>query len=102
MSENKEAEQTWNDSKDQQEGNAIEEPDKKELNDNEEPGETHEETTNDEIKSSSKIDIQSLYINSSVKLPQKESDGQNAFISYLIETEVSSFTAKSSPITLLI
>ncbi|KAH3679929.1 hypothetical protein WICMUC_000672 [Wickerhamomyces mucosus] len=37
--------------------------------------------------SSTKVDIGSLYINSEVKDPQKENDGQNPYISYLIETK---------------
>jgi sorting nexin-4 len=36
-----------------------------------------------------KVDVDSFYTSSVVKQPQKESDGQNAYISYLIETEVS-------------
>jgi sorting nexin-4 len=36
-----------------------------------------------------KVDVDSFYTTSVVKQPQKESDGQNAYISYLIETEVS-------------
>ncbi len=89
MAENKDPEQTWDDQSVPQEENVTEEQDKNDLNNNEESVENHKDTTNDDVKGSSKLDIQSLYINSSVKQPQKESDGQNAFVSYLIETEVS-------------
>ncbi|ODV60243.1 Snx4p ASCRUDRAFT_35728 [Ascoidea rubescens DSM 1968] len=37
-------------------------------------------------KASEIVDDETIYINSIVSSPQKESDGQNAFISYLIET----------------
>lgn len=87
MAENKDPEQTWDDQSVPQEENVTEEQDKNDLNNNEESVKNHKDTTNDDVKGSSKLDIQSLYINSSVKQPQKESDGQNAFISYLIETE---------------
>lgn len=89
MAEQSDIGEAWNDHKEPQEESEPVEQNKEETNNNETSNEFPESTPVNDNKGSGKIDIQSLYINSSVKQPQKESDGQNAFISYLIETEVS-------------
>lgn len=85
MAEQRDIGEEWNDHKEPQETTPVEQ--NKEVS--ETTNDVPESTPVNDTKESGKIDIQSLYINSSVKQPQKESDGQNAFISYLIETEVS-------------
>jgi len=90
MAENTDYEHDWADNKDTHQDSSSPLQQENEVNNQKDDtitNENNEIPKTNETQGSTKIDIQTLYINSIVKQPQKESDGQNAFISYLIETE---------------